>query len=132
VADGATTFDAEDKEPGVVSPSFESNVRLTLNAVVVVVVLVVCAVLNLSGGIWIGGGSGRLTVFVNEPGAVRVSWNVPCAPGVSLEGPEIAPFISPAGVIVTVGAEATNVGSVDRAFADNVGSGLVVVVPVVV
>jgi hypothetical protein len=96
--------------------------------------MVVSSMLYISGGIWVGGGKyGDLTVFVNEPGAVRVSWNVPCALGVSFVGPESAPFISPAGVIVTftAGAEANNVGSVDRAFADKVWS-LVVVVSVVV
>src|SRR6266581_7883725 len=97
--------------------------------------MVVCSMLYLSGGIWIGGGKyGDLTVLTTEPGAVRVSWNVPCAPGVSFVGPENAPFISPAGVIVTftVGAEATNVVSADNVFADKAGSRLVVVVSVVV
>jgi len=95
--------------------------------------MIVSSMLYLSGGIWIGGGKyGDLAVFVTEPGAARVSWNVPCAPGVSFVGPESAPFISPAGVIVTVtaGAEATNVVNAGSGFANNVLSRLVVVVSV--
>jgi hypothetical protein len=95
---------------------------------------VICAVLYWYGGISVRGGGGSMDVLVNDPGAVRFSWNVPCAPGVSLVGPENAPFISPAGVIVTVtaGAEATNVVSADSVFAGKVWPRLVVVVSVVV
>jgi len=55
---------------------------------------------------------------------------VPFAPGVSFVGPDNAPFISPAGVIVTVGAEPTNVVSADSVLAGKLWSRRVVVVSV--
>jgi len=114
-ADGAPELDSEMSEPvGTVSPSFESNVRLTYNVVLDIVLLKICAVLYSQYEIIVGGGDGSLAVLVNADGPVRVSWNVPFAPGVSFVGPENAPFITPSGVIVTtVGSKATNVVSAD-------------------